>query len=63
MYWNKTHLECYIFFQQYENHFGTVGAKSQNWVLFATIFLKDTTQFCCQYQQQRVEDETDLLIT
>ena len=28
VYWGKTHLECYNFFQQYEDHFATTGAKS-----------------------------------
>ena len=30
VYWGKTHLKCYNFFQQCEDHFATAGAKGQN---------------------------------
>ena len=46
VYWGKTHLECYNFFQRCEDHYATAGAKSQNRVSFAAIFLKNTTVFC-----------------
>ena len=39
IYWDKTHLECYNFFQQWKDHFTTAGAKGQNRVPFAIIFL------------------------
>ena len=46
VYWGKTHLKCYNFFQQCEDHFATVGAKGQNQLLFIANFLKDTALFC-----------------
>ena len=63
IYWSKIHLECYNFFQQSGNHFAIAGAKSQNRMLFAATFLKNTALFCWQQYQQKVEDETDIFIT
>ena len=45
IYWGKTHLEYYNFFQQCENHFATAGAIGLNRVPFAATFLKDTALF------------------
>ena len=45
IYWGKTHLECYNFFQQCKDHFAPAGATGLNQVLFAAIFLKDTALF------------------
>ena len=39
LYCGKTHIECYNFCQQYEDHFATAGAKGHNWVPFAATFL------------------------
>ena len=46
IYWDKTHLKCYKFFQKYEDHFATARATGPNRVLFAATFLKDTALFC-----------------
>ena len=46
IYWGKTHLEYYNFFQQYKDHFATSGTTGPNRVPFAAIFLKDTGLFC-----------------
>ena len=48
IYWGKTHLECYNFFQQCEDHFATANATGPSWVLFTTTFLKNTALFCWQ---------------
>ena len=40
IYWGKTHLECYNFFQQCEDHFATSNVTGSNRVLFAATFLK-----------------------
>ena len=45
IYWSKTHLECYNFFQQCEDHFATAGTTGSNRVPFAATFLKDTALF------------------
>ena len=34
IYWDKTYLEYYNFFQQCEDHFTSTGAKGQNWMPF-----------------------------
>ena len=49
IYWGKTHLKCYNFFQQCKDHFATTGVTGLNQVLFAATFLKDTALF--QWQQ------------
>ena len=46
VYWDKTHLKYFHFFQQYEDYFATARAKGQNWMPFATTFLKNTVLFC-----------------
>ena len=55
-------MECYNFFQQYEDYFATAGAKGQNRVPFAIIFLKNPALICCQQHQRKVEDKTDVHI-
>ena len=45
IYWDKTHLECYNFFQKCKDHFATASATSSNQVLFAAILLKNTALF------------------
>ena len=45
IYWGKTHVECYNFFQQCKDHFTTAGATGQNGVPFAATFLKNTALF------------------
>ena len=39
LYCGKTHMECYNFIQQCEDHFATAGAKRPNRVPFAATFL------------------------
>ena len=45
IYWDKTHLKCYNFFQQCKDHFTIAAARGPNRVPFASIFLKDTAFF------------------
>ena len=45
IYWSKTHLKCYNFFQQFGDHFAIAGATGPNRVPFAATFLKDTALF------------------
>ena len=56
IYWDKTHLECYNFFQQCKDYFATASATGSNRVLFAAIFLKDTALFCWQQHKHKIED-------
>ena len=41
LYYGNSHLECYYFCQQCEDHFETAGAKGHKRVAFAATFLKD----------------------
>ena len=38
-YWDKSHMECYYFYQQCEDHFETSGATWINYTPFAASFL------------------------
>ena len=44
----KSHMECYNFCQQCEDHFATAGAKSPNRIPFTAFFLHDRINFCWQ---------------
>ena len=48
IYWGKTYIVCYNFFQQCKDYFATAGATGPNRVPFAATFLKDIALFCCQ---------------
>ena len=63
IYWSKTHLECYNFFQQCEDHFATAGATGPNQVLFAATLLKNTILFQWQQHQRKIEDQINVLIS
>ena len=39
-YWGKSHIECYHFYQQCEDHFETSGATGMNRTPFAASFLR-----------------------
>ena len=45
VYCGKSHMECYNFCQQYEDHFATAGAKGLNRIPFAAFFLHDRINF------------------
>ena len=63
IYWDKTHLECYNFFQQCKDHFAIAGATGPNRVLFAAIFLNNTALFCWQQYQHKINDQTNVSIS
>ena len=63
IYWGKTHLKCYNFFQQCKDHFATAGTIGPNRVQFAAIFLKDSVLFHWQQHQHKIEDQTNVLIS
>ena len=48
-------MECYHFFQQYEDHFETARAKGHKRVLFAAFFLKDCIFLRWQQHKTRTE--------
>ena len=45
-YYEKSHMDCYNFCQQYENYFAIVRAMGANQILFITSFLTDRISFC-----------------
>ena len=57
IYWGKSHLEYYNFFQRCKDHFATAGATGLNQVPFAATFLKDTVLFQWQQHQRKIEDQ------
>ena len=63
IYWEKTYLECYNFFQQCKEHFVTAGTIGPNRVSFVTIFLKDIALFRWQQHQHKIENQTNVLIS
>ena len=63
IYWDKTHLECYNFFQQCKDHFISADATGLNRVPFAATFLKDTALFRWQQHQHKIEDQTNVSIS
>ena len=63
IYWGKTHLECYNFFQQCKDYFTTAGAMGPNRVLFVATFFNNIALFQWQYYQRKIEDQTNVLIS
>ncbi len=51
VYRGKSHMECYNFCQQCEDHFATCKATGPNQILFATSFLRDRINF--HWQQHK----------
>ncbi len=45
VYYGRSHMECYNFCQQCEDHFATCGATGPNRIPFATSFLRDQINF------------------
>ena len=51
LYYENSHLDCYCFCQQCEDHFETTGANEPNRVFFAASFLRGT--MVQQWHQQK----------
>ena len=45
LYYGKSHMECYYFCQQCEDHFDTAGATGSNQTPFAALFLCNRISF------------------
>ena len=63
VYYGKSHMECYNFCQQYEDHFATAGAKGPNRIPFAASFLRDRINFRWQQYKRKHEAESTVPIT
>ncbi len=47
-YYRNLHIDCYYFYQQYEEHFEIPEAKSHKCISFATTFFCGRIDFCWQ---------------
>ena len=63
VYCDKSHMECYNFCQQCEDHFATAGAKGPNRIPFAVSFLRDRINFRWQQYKRKHEAESTAPIT
>ncbi len=45
IYYSKSHIQYYNFYQQYEDHFATARASEPNQILFVDFFLGDQINF------------------
>ena len=63
IYPGKSHMECYNFYQQCEDHFTTARAKGPNRISFAASFLRDRINFRWQQYKQKHEAESSVSIT
>ena len=63
VYRGKSHMECYNFCQQCEDHFATAGAKGPNRIPFAASFLRDRINFRWQQYKRKHEAESTIPIT
>ena len=63
VYCGKSHIECYNFCQQCEDHFATAGAKGPNRIPFAASFLRDRINFRWQQYKRKHEAESIVPIT
>ena len=62
VYCGKSHIECYNFCQQCEDHFAIAGAKSSNRILFAASFLRNRINFRWQQYKRKHEAESTVPI-
>ena len=57
VYRGKSHMDCYNFFQQYEDYFATAGAMGPTRILFVTSFFQDRISF--RWQQYKWKRNAD----
>ncbi len=63
VYRGRSHMECYNFCQQCEDHFATCGATGPNRIPFAASFLQDQINFRWQQHKQKLEAESSFPIS
>ena len=59
-YWGKSHMKCYHFCQQCEDHFKTSGATGMNCTPFAASFLRSSISFRWAQHKRRHESATPI---
>ena len=60
-YWGKSHIECYHFYQQCEDHFETSGATGINHTPFASSFLRGSISLRWAQHKRRHESATPIM--
>ena len=63
VYRGKSHIECYNFCQQCEDHFATAGAQGPNRIPFAASFLCDRINFRWQQYKRKLDAESTVPIS
>ncbi len=63
LYYGNSHIECYYFCQQCEDHFETAGAKDHRRLPFAASFLKEKILFRWQQHQSKIERDSAAPLT
>ncbi len=58
VYRGRSHMKCYNFCQQCEDHFATCGATGPNQIPFAASFLRDRINFRWQQHKRKLEAES-----
>ena len=61
IYWGKSHMECYHFCQQCEDHFETLGATGINRTLFAASFFCNFISFRWAQHKRRHKSTTPII--
>ena len=59
-YWGKSHMECYHFCQQCEDHFETSGATGMNRTPFVASFLRGSISLRWAQHKRRHENVTSI---
>ena len=60
IYWGKSHMECYHFCQQCEDHFETFGATGMNRTPFAASFFHGSISIRWSQHKRRYESATPI---
>ncbi len=63
VYHGRSHMQCYNFCQQCEDHFATCGAARPNRILFAASFLRDRINFRWQQHKRKLKVESSVPIS
>ncbi len=62
VYYGRSYMECYNFYQQCEDHFATCGATEPKQIPFAASFLWDRINFRWQQHKRKLEAKSLVLI-
>ncbi len=63
VYYGRSHMECYNFCQQYEDHFAICGATEPNRIPFVASFLRNWINFHWQQHKRKLIAESSVPIS